>query len=498
MGARAASLKVDQFADKRWRLNNLYMIVDETGHKVPFHMNWAQEELFGTMWYLNLILKARQLGFTTFVALYMLDECVFNSNVRAGLIAHNLNDAKVIFRDKVRFPYDNLPEEIRNIRPTVEDSADCLTLSNNSSLRVGTSLRSGTNHYLHVSEYGKICAKYPEKAVEIRTGALNTVHKGQVVWIESTAEGKGGDFFDKCEEAQTHHRLGDKLTEMDFKFHFFPWWKHPEYQMDPEDVVFPKAMLDYFAKIEGKGVILTDAQKAWYAKKAKQQKAEMKREFPSTPEEAFEAVVEGAIYGEWMAELEEEGRVCDLPVEPGSAVETWWDLGLHDSMVIWWVQRVGPWIHVIDHYSNRGKGLAHYAEILQARQQERKLVYAKPAVIWPHDGTHKIMDEHGRQRTAVMAGLGYEPSIVQRGAISDGIDATRTMLPKCRFDRLRTEKGRDALKAYQYEVDDAGNWSREPLHNWASDHADALRTGAMYKPMRGAFRKLEYQKLPIV
>jgi len=52
----------------------------------------------------NVILKARQLGFTTFIQIFMLDACLFNSNIRAGTIAHKLDDAKTIFRDKVKYP----------------------------------------------------------------------------------------------------------------------------------------------------------------------------------------------------------------------------------------------------------------------------------------------------------------------------------------------------------------------------------------------------------
>ena len=113
----------------------------------------------------------------------MLDQCVFNPNIRCGTIAHRLDDAKTIFRDKVRFPYDNLPEALRNIRPLISDSSEELVLSNNSSIRVGTSLRSGTLQYLHISEYGKLCAQFADKAREVRTGALNTLQAGQVVFI---------------------------------------------------------------------------------------------------------------------------------------------------------------------------------------------------------------------------------------------------------------------------------------------------------------------------
>jgi hypothetical protein len=220
MVAPAASrAAIDQFSDWRWRLNNLYWIVDKEGRRVQFRMNQAQELLFDEMHHMNVILKARQRGFTTFIQIFMLDACLFNDNVRAGTIAHRLDDAKTIFRDKIKYPYDNLPEGIKQARPIVRDSADELLLSNNSSIRVSASHRSGTLNYLHISEYGKLCAQFPEKAREVRTGALNTVHAGQVVFIESTAEGQEGHFFELCEAARAKQRMGSILTPLDFKFH---------------------------------------------------------------------------------------------------------------------------------------------------------------------------------------------------------------------------------------------------------------------------------------
>jgi hypothetical protein len=140
-------------------------------------MNSAQRTLYDGMHSQNVILKARQRGFTTVIQLFMLDACLFNSDIRAGTIAHTLPDAQVIFRDKVKFPYDNLPDVLKIARPTQNDNTCELLFTNNSGIRVGVSLRSGTLQYLHVSEYGKICAKFPDKAREVRSGALNTVDK---------------------------------------------------------------------------------------------------------------------------------------------------------------------------------------------------------------------------------------------------------------------------------------------------------------------------------
>ena len=82
--------------DPLWRLNNLYRIIDKSGNKSLFKLNWAQEHLYQDMWYCNLILKARQLGISTFISLLFLDRCLFNSNQHAGIIAHTREDAEAM------------------------------------------------------------------------------------------------------------------------------------------------------------------------------------------------------------------------------------------------------------------------------------------------------------------------------------------------------------------------------------------------------------------
>ena len=487
---------VEQFSDIRWRLNNLYWITDEKGQHIRFRTNWAQEALLDEMWYLNVILKARQLGFTTLIQLYMLDQCVFNSNVQAGVIAHNRDDAEDFFTKKIRYAYDNLPEQIRNNNPAKQDSVRQLTFENDSSIRVGTSLRSGTYQFLHVSEYGKLCAKFPDKAREVRTGAFNTVHAGQVVWVESTAEGQGGNFYEMCQESQTLQRRGADLTALDFKFHFFPWYRHPGYVLDPNGVTLTQVNIKYFDKLlEQHNINLSDEQKAWYAKKAVQQGADMKREFPSTPEEAFEAAIEGAYFSNEMATADMEGRVCPLPLEKGVKVDTEWDLGMNDVMTVCWVQEVGGYKHYIDSYVNSGFGLEHYAEILQERQRERGFVYGEH--FWPHDGNVRILDEKGRKRQEVMRDLGYQVNIVKRTTdLGDSIELARNMLGRCKFDVERTPELVRGLKNYRREWDeDTATFKNKPLHDWASHWADAVRTGAQAAHTPESFKKpINYPK----
>ncbi len=476
----ALQAAIDQFSDYRWRLNNLYWITDKAGQRVLFKTNTAQEQLLDNLHYCNVILKARQLGFSTLIQLIMLDACVFNSNVRAGTIAHTREDAEAIFRDKAKYPYDNLPEQIRSSNPATMDAARHLSFANNSSIRVGTSLRSGTFQYLHISEYGKICAKYPEKAREVRTGALNTVQAGQMIFVESTAEGQEGDFYRMCQDAESHAARGDRLTPLDFKLHFFPWWLEPGYTLD-QNVVITQELDDYIADLASKGIALTDGQKAWYAAKFARQDEDMFAEFPSEPDEAFRATVEGSYYGKQIRKLEEEGRIGNVPHDESLGVETWWDLGINDLMSIWFVQRKGVEYHVIDFYQNSGEGLGHYAHMLQEKQQERDFTYTRH--VWPHDGNARILDETGRSRTQVMRDLGNEVDVAERGLIQTGIQAVRVLLPFCHFDAKHCEHGIKNLRMYRKEWDEnLGTWKKTPLHDEHSHAADAFRTGASYSP----------------
>jgi hypothetical protein len=468
-------LAVDQFADWRWRLNNLYYIANKVGHKELFRLNWAQERLFENMHFQNVILKARQLGFTTFIQMFMLDACLFNSNIRAGTIAHTLDDAKVIFRDKVKFPYDNLPDAMKGPtgRPIEFDNATELMLANNSSIRVGTSLRSGTLQYLHISEYGKICAKYPEKAREVRTGALNTVQSGQIVFVESTAEGQEGHFFDICEAAQTKQRTKAPLTPLDFKFHFFPWWENPEYELDPAGVVITDQFAKYFGRLKDEhGIALNGRKQAWYVKKAETQLDDMKREFPSTAAEAFEASVEGAYFAEQMAKAEFDGRIGKFPLVSGVPVETAWDIGIGDYTSIWLYQRVGARFRFVGYVQNSGEGLPYYVEDLKARN------IAYSSHYWPHDG---VVDEwgSGKSRIEQARELGFKPSIVPRMLVDDGINAARTVLAHCEFDEAACSEGLKAMRSYRKDWDEErGVWKDKPRHDWASHGADAFRTFA--------------------
>lgn len=470
------------FSDRRWRLNNLYSIKDKSGVAVPFVMNEAQEQLYSDLHCLNVILKARQMGFTTLIQLLLLDACLFNSNVSAGVIAHNREDAEAFFSDKIKFAYENMDPAIRKAVSATQDSAHSLTFSNGSKIRVGTSLRSGTFQYLHVSEYGKICARYPEKAKEIRTGAFNAVSAGQFIAVESTAEGQGGDFHDMVMNAKRMRQENRPLTSMDFKLHFFPWYQDKSYELPAHEASLVTLTAEddrYFDVLNSKGVALTEGQEAWYVKKAQQQGDEMKREFPTTEDEAFEASIEGAYFSKEMTRVRLEGRICQVPIE-NVPVDTFWDLGVNDDMVLWFRQRIGPQDRFVDYYANSGEGLKHYANILAEKAATNEWTYG--AHYMPHDARARRLGHEAKSVEQMAIEVGIKPVVVVPRIPLDkvGIEASRAYLSRCWFDEKRTADGIRALDNYRKEWDDdRGVWKDRARHDWASHGYKAFETAAV-------------------
>lgn len=274
-----------------WRMNNLYIIANEYGQPVLFRCRKAQAFLFCVMWYLNIILKARQLGFSTAIQIFILDHALFNSDRQCGVIAQGISEATAIFSSKILYPYVRLPSWLKTgKRAFVSKTSTSINFANDSYVRIAVSFRSGTLQVLHVSEYGKICSQYPLRADEVQSGSLNAIHAGSLLFVESTAEGASGNFFDMSVEAMELLSASLPLTQQDFKFHFFPWFDDPKYVLPVPDsgLKLTKAQEKYFNAVEiASKVILSDEQKNWYIAKERTQKQKMKQEFPSTPMEAF-------------------------------------------------------------------------------------------------------------------------------------------------------------------------------------------------------------------
>jgi hypothetical protein len=470
-------------ADPMWRIcSGLYKILvkgddDDEGTILNFKPNRAQRRFIARLWHRNLILKARQLGMTTLVCILWLDHALFNANQRCGIIAHDRDSAANIFRDKVKFAYEHLPEALKNSIRVVANNASEILFSNNSSIRVATSMRSGTIHRLHVSEYGKICALYPHKAREVMTGSLPAVPITGITVIESTAEGQDGDFYKKTQQAQELADLGRELSPKDFRFHFYAWWQEPKYRMSPAGVNFTPEYQAYFEEIEAMyGMTLDIEQRAWYiATKEVEFSGDdetMWREYPSYPEEAFKVSTEGSYFAKQLTMARRDGRITTVPFLTGYPVYTFWDLGLNDLQAIWFMQAIGMQHRFIRYYENSGEGVSHYVH----KMQEFGYVYGGHYL--PHDGAarrptlEKPETYEDMLRRMSVRPIHIVPRITHK---TIAIDMMREQFPQCWFDERNCAVGLKRLQNYKKEWNERlQTWGEQPRHDDNSNAADAI------------------------
>lgn len=458
------------FSDRAWRLSNLYFVQDEYGTITRFALRPAQAALLADMHYLNIILKARQLGFSTFILLLALDCCVFNDHFHAGLIADTTKNAQNLLQ-RIRFAYEHMPEEIQQHVQLLAANSLELRFSNGSTVEVGVSLRSSTKNFLHISEYGKICAKTPDKAKEVKTGSLNTLAPGQLAFIESTAEGKGGDFFEKVQAARAIADNKRAPADLEWKFHFYPWFLDPKYSTEQRVALTPDEE-KYFTDLEAEhGITLTPQQEWWYALKAREQGDGMTKEFPSTPDEAFAGATDGAVLGKQFRAIRKLGYVGRFPYVPGLPVNTFWDFGLNDMQTIWLHQEVAGRHRFVGYYENNNIGLAHYFDWLTRWAAQRGAVFGKHC--GPHDLTHKRQGLQARTIKDIASEVGFEFTRVNRSPDKwASIETARKRLYECDFDEAQCAKGIAHLEGASREWDGNNSvWLNEMRHD---DHSHGL------------------------
>lgn len=204
---------------------------------------------------------------------------------------------------------------------------------------------------------------------------------------------------------------------------------------------------------------------------------EMNQDYARDPEMAdhvwggnYEIVTDGAYYAKLIFELEKAGRITSVPYDPGEPVYTAWDLGLDDSTAVWFAQICGSEVRIIDFLETRNKALIEIAK------QVKELPYVYAEHYMPHDVETREISTAKTRREQV-EDIGLRP--IQPGSklpVVDGINAVRTMLPKCVFDAVKCEQGIEALQAYRTELHEEKNvFNAKPLHDWSSHASDAFR-----------------------
>jgi len=188
---------------------------------------------------------------------------------------------------------------------------------------------------------------------------------------------------------------------------------------------------------------------------------------------SFEGAMSGSYYGRYLQKAIEEGRVTDVPYDYNLKVNTAWDLGIGDSMAIWFFQIHSNTFRLIDYYESSGESLVHYVKVLE----DKKYLYEKHYA--PHDIKVRELTT-GKTRLETARKLGINFQVIPNFPLEEGIDAGRRIFNRCWFDKVKVKQGIDALMNYHKEYDEKRQeFKQHPVHDWSSHAADAYRMLAL-------------------
>jgi hypothetical protein len=227
---------------RQFLVEKLLRVRTRQGEIEPLVLNRAQQEYEGRCGRKNIVLKARQVGITTYVAARFFVHTISRRGTLSVQVAHNQESAEEIFRIVHRF-LENLPERLRagalctsraNVRQVVFPRLD-------SEYRVETAAdpnagRGMTIQNLHCSEV----ARWSGDAAETLAGVRAAVPPGGEIVLESTPNGAAGAFYGEWQRAE----------ESGYVRHFFPWWWEPSYRLASTP---PRVTLEIPAGVEAVG-----------------------------------------------------------------------------------------------------------------------------------------------------------------------------------------------------------------------------------------------------
>jgi phage terminase large subunit len=189
---------------------------------------------------------------------------------------------------------------------------------------------------------------------------------------------------------------------------------------------------------------------------------------------SFEAPVVGAIYAAELRNARDDQRVTRVPHDPALPVSTYWDIGVGDATAILCVQQHRGAVRLVDYIEDNGKGLDHYAMLLNQRP------YNYSTHVLPHDARQRDKTSAQSYESLAKRLLRGQVRVLGATGVEEGINAVRLLFPRLEVDEVRAEKWIAAMQHYRRRVDPKSNDIRnEPVHDWASHGADATRTLAM-------------------
>lgn len=470
-----------RLASKEWRLGHLYKIRDKYKKLVVFERNRAQRDYAKKAWFRNIILKSRQLGFTTDETIDTLDDTLYHPNFDALIIAHDLDSADAIFDKKTYLAWQNYHEVLKRGVKVEQDQARTLKFGfldgGFSSISVDTSGRSGTFSRVHITEFAKIAKARPDAAEEIISGTIPAVPAGGRADIESTAYGAKGLFYEMFWQAW---KRGEPKYPEEFRAHFYNWrWDEEIDLIDDPEKKLPAEFKEYQKQYKLDDWEITYYYRKWLS--LSEDWEMLRREYPTTPEEAFSSLIQGVIYAGQIGRMRQEGRLKMVPYDRSLKVHTVWDIGVGPNLACGFYQRVGHEPRMIDYWQGAGKeGLPE-----ACREVQRKpYVYGKH--FFPHDINATETGTGKTRRDTAERLLGAKIHLVPEVSLNDGIlagglflDRLWVSIPACEVWLNGNEDG-PGITEYRWKLNaQLGVYTKDPVHDAASHKGDINRYAAL-------------------
>ena len=479
MASSAKQQLLKDLSDPLRRLSSLYKIKRASdGAVIPFVPRAEQQRVYDMIFREGckrlIILKARRLGMSTAIDLLLADQILFSEGVQASIVDQTASDAERKLSTIVKVAIEHLPEPIRKRYEFVRDSGSVIELTQNkdapSALFAGLRARGGTNNWLHLSEWGVIQADDPRRSEEILTGAIPSAEHGRIIVETTWKGGRGGHLWEIVKTALETPE--EAKTDKDWRVVFFPWWKDPTYVVEGDVSTINPATAQYLDEMQAQtGYAFTPQQRLWYDRQARDLGLFIFREFPTTIDECFKSPVEGAIYAGELDKLRASGAISAFKYDNSTLVHTAWDLGSPVNTVVWYFQVIrGNEIRVIDCDLDLDLTPVQRVAHMQAKG------YPLGHHVLPHDAAATRTSGKADAQVYTEAGLANVRVLPRTHDIWIGINACLQMFPRFSFRLPACERGLDALANYAYKRSSAtGIVVNEPVHNWASHAADALR-----------------------
>jgi hypothetical protein len=338
------------FLDQPWGEQSVRDVLIEEMLKIrpkqggvrSLRLNRAQRKYSQECGKQNIVLKARQVGITTYVAARFFVQTITRPGSMAVQVAHTQESAESIFGVVRRF-WDKLPRGLRsgalkhsraNVRQLVFPLLDSEYRVETADANAGRGL---TIHYLHCSEV----SRWPRDAPDTLASLRAAVAPGGEIVLESTANGVAGTFYNEWQKA----------AETGYTQHFFPWWYEESYREFPgKDMLSPPTLEEQFL-IEQHG--LDDAQIEWRRKQWKILRDLSKQEYAEDASSCF---------------LASGGCVFDLKAIEDALQNAGEGLQSHDNgrLLIWLLPQKGKdYIIGIDTAGGGAEGDYACAEVIE-------------------------------------------------------------------------------------------------------------------------------------